>query len=185
MRLAAEQRGSAARFAEAAREQEEVAKRQEVRAKQMQELADDATEDANRQRANAEEQRRIAISRRVNNQAKAMAPGDPTLALMLGVAAAKVQRDEARTHLAGMLTSTHYAGTVPGAVKVGYVSDDVLLAGCPSGDALKLWNVADRANPNEIADLGVYYRWAINPDRGTVAAYQYGTPFVDLLDVTT
>ena len=161
------------------------ARKQKEIAQEHQRLAEDATRDASEQKANAEEQRRIAIARRVNNRAKAMAPGDTRLALMLGVAATKVQPDdETRRHLAGLVTSTHYAGTLEKTDAVGYVTDDVLLARASDG-VLKLWNVANRAVPTLLANLGPYDNWAISPDGRTITAARVLESVVFVWDVRT
>ncbi len=180
-RLADEAAAEARQQQERAREQQRLA---EEAAEEARKLAEQAAEDARKEKANAEQQQRIAIGRRVNNQARAIAADETGTALMLGVAAAKVQADdEARRQLAGLVTSTHYAGSLDEVRDVGYVSDDVLLTQAPDYQ-LKLWNVANRAAPALLADLGTYPYWAVSPDRRTVAAYSVGEPSVVLLDVT-
>jgi WD40 repeat protein len=189
-RLAQEASAEAARQKELAREQQRLADeaakdaaRQKQAAEEERRKADEAAADARRQQDNADRQQRIAVGRRANNEAKAALADDPKTAVMLSTAAAKVQSDEeARKHLAGLVTSTHYAGPLGHFVDVAYLGNDVLLA--QDNSRLRLWNVADRANPSPVADLGGYDQWTASPNGRTVAAAAYNGSSVFLLDVT-
>jgi WD40 repeat protein len=174
-RLADEAAADAARQKKAAEEQEKLAKA--------------ATEEARKQQANADRQQRIAIGRRVNNEAKALADDDMKLALRLGVAAAKVQSDdEARRRLAGMVTSTHFAGSLDHLSRDGvrllhYSTKDVLVTE-DHQSRVRLWNVADWEKPTMLADLGRFGFWSLSPDGRTVAGAIYDRRSVVLVDVT-
>ncbi len=162
-RIAQEQLRLAKDAAEDARQQKQNAERQ-------QRLARDAAEEARREKANAEQQQRIAISRRLVNRAKATIDRDPRTALMLGAAAQKIRPDaEIRTELTGLVTSTHYAGSLSGVTEVMFGPKNLLVATGPDGD-VSLWNVADRARPLRVAAMDDALRWpALSPDGRTLA----------------
>ncbi len=161
------------------------ARRQEEYARKQQRLAEEAAAEARQQKDNAEQQQRIAIGRRLNNEAKAIVTEEPKTALMLGTAAAKVQPDdEARRQLAGLVTSTRYAGVLDDVKRLAYSTPDVLLVE-DRFDRLTLRNVANRADPTLLADLGIYGTWALSPDGRTLAAATLeDDSAIVLLDVT-
>ncbi|MEU4619566.1 TIR domain-containing protein [Actinoplanes sp. NPDC023801] len=147
------QRRNAQQQQRMAEEAEAEARRQKAIAEQNQRKAEEAAEEARRQQANAEEQKKVTTGRRLINQAKATIDNDPMTALRLGIAAQRIQPGtEARTELAGIVTSTRRAGTIndswyaahgPGDV-IAVVEDDFTAA---------LWSVSDRANPVRLAPL--------------------------------
>jgi WD40 repeat protein len=163
------------------------ARRQQDVAREQQRRAEKATAEATRQKANAEQQQRIALGRRLNNDATAIAALEPHTALMLSTAAVQVQADdEARGQLASMVASTQYAGVLEGRFRdVGYLTDTVVITQEDSAHHhLKLWNVADRANPTPLASLGNYKFWAVSPNGRTVAVVNEQSSVAVLLDVT-
>jgi WD40 repeat protein len=145
--LATEQR----RLADEAAEE---AQRQKGIAEQEQRKAEEAAEDARTQQANAEEQRRIAIGRRLMNEAKETMDDDPKTALMLGLAAQKVQPDaEARSELTGLVTSTRYAGTLDSVVRTVVPGRGGVVAVDNVDGTVSLWNVTDPRNPTLLSTI--------------------------------
>jgi WD40 repeat protein len=151
---AREQKRLAAEQEKLAKEAEKEAQKQKEIAAQEQQKAEKAAEDARQQTEAAEKQRRIAIGRRLVNQAKETINDDPKTALMLGLAAEKLQGDtEARSQLTGLVTSIHHAETLSEVTEVVFGSDSVLAAR-NSNATVSLWNVADRAKPVRLATVG-------------------------------
>ncbi|HET9517112.1 MAG TPA: TIR domain-containing protein, partial [Actinoplanes sp.] len=190
---------------EYARDQQRLAKKSEAEARELEKLAKEqeqraerAAAQARKEQANAKQQQRIAIGRRVLNQAKAVARDDMKLALKLGVAAAKIQADdEVRSQLAGFVTSTHYVDTANYVRKVTYLSDDRLIAedAHPGQNrtVVTLWAVAEQTTPGMptyLGDLGAFDQWAVNASAEVLAGTQlrfgkFGKePIVVLLDPT-
>lgn len=129
------------------------ARRQKAIAEQNEQKADEAAEDARRQEANAEEQKKVTTGRRLINQAKTTIENDPATALRLGIAAQRIQPGtEARTELAGIVTSTRRAGTMSDTWYAAHGPGDVI-AVVESDFTAALWSVSDRANPVRLAPL--------------------------------
>jgi WD40 repeat protein len=189
---ARQQHGIADRAADEARRQQGLsdraaaeARRQEQVARQQEQLAGTAAAEARRQQGIAEQQQRIAIGRRLINQAKASINDDPKTALQLALAAQKVQLDpEARRELTGLVTTTRYAGALSGVTAVAFGADGALAVKGEHG-GVSLWNVANRANPVQLAPLipdGSSVRQiAVSPDGRTLAAV--GPDGAELWDV--
>ena len=144
-------------------------------AKREQALADKAAAEAQVQQGRAEEQTRIAVGRRLVNQAEATIGDDPQTALMLGAAADKIQGDdESHRELAGLDTSTRYAGTIDGMSSAVFGAGNTVAAR-DDNEAVSLWNVADRARPVKLAGLsGTAYYLAFSPDGQTLATAGQG-----------
>ncbi|GAA2852028.1 hypothetical protein Acy02nite_35800 [Actinoplanes cyaneus] len=143
---AKEQRALAEEYRRAARRADEERERQER-------LARAAADEARRQREASAAQQRVEISSRLLARARAMAADDPRKALMLGVAAQRLNPG-ARTaeQLSHLVMSTHHAGAL------GDVSDVVWLAGqtvatVGAGTTVVLWDVANPAGPVHLATL--------------------------------
>ncbi|MEV6304873.1 TIR domain-containing protein [Actinoplanes sp. NPDC051861] len=152
-RMAEEAAAEALRQKAIAGEAAEEALRQKAVAEQNERKAEVAAEEARRQEANAEEQKRVTTGRRLINQAKTTIDTDPVTALRLGIAAQRIQPGtEARTELAGIVTSARRAGTVSDAWYAAYGPGDVI-AVVESDFLAGLWSVADRANPVRLAPL--------------------------------
>jgi hypothetical protein len=126
------------------------AARQTQIAEQQRREAEKATAEARKQEANADRHLRVAIGRRLVNHAKTVIGDDPKTALMLGLAAQKVQPGaKPNPELTGLITSTRYAGTIP-KTQAGspvYSSKGVLATIDVGRITVSLWNVADRAKP--------------------------------------
>ncbi len=160
---------------ELARQQRELAQRWAQEAKTEEALATKAAADAQAQQVKAEQQTRIAVGRRLVNQAKATIDGDPQTALMLGAAADEIQGDgESRREVAGLDTSTRYAGTIDGVTSGLFGAGDTVAARDDDG-AVSLWNVADRSHPVKLSALtGTASIMAFSPDGRTLALSQEG-----------
>ncbi|MFC4069049.1 TIR domain-containing protein [Actinoplanes subglobosus] len=129
------------------------ADRQKILAEQNERKAGEAAAEARRQEANAEEQKKITAGRRLINQAKATMDNDPVTALRLGIAAQRIQPGtEARTELAGIVSSVRRAGTMNDAWYAAHGPGDVV-AVVESEFNAALWSVADRADPVRLAPL--------------------------------
>jgi WD40 repeat protein len=138
--------------AKAKKLQKEATRLAAVAAKQR-EAARRAAAEAKAQQAKADQQQRLAISRRLLNQATATVVGDPQTALMLGAAAHNLSPDtETRRQLAGVVTSTHFAGAIGDVAKAVYTPDGVLV-GIGYDGRIALWNVANPRSPVRIAAL--------------------------------
>jgi hypothetical protein len=168
--LAKEQQRLAKRWAEEARRQEQLAREQAREAQQQRELAQQWAAKALEAQDKAEQQQRIAIGQRLINEATAAINDDPKTALRLGMAAQKIVSDApVRSQLAGLVTSTRFAGTLNGADGVGYVQNDVLVAADRDG-TMSEWNVADPAHPVRLSKFPGTGPWALSPDGWTLAA---------------
>jgi WD40 repeat protein len=142
-------------------EQEQLAKEAAERAKKAQKEADRlAAVAAEKQRiadeaaAQADKQLRLAVGRRLVNQAATTVVDDPRTALMLGAAAQSINPDETtRGQLSGLLTSTSYTGSIDGltATTAGPAG---IVAGVGSDGFVQLWNVADPRKPFRLCVLG-------------------------------
>jgi WD40 repeat protein len=150
---AREQQRLAEEAAERAKQLQKEAQRLAKAAAEQERLAREARREAERQQAIADEQQRIAVSRRLINQARATAPSDPKMALMLGTAAQSLRPDaEIRSELTGVVTGTNYAGTLPDVTWAEYGPDGVLAALGRDG-RVSFWNVSDAAHPVRISTL--------------------------------
>src|SRR5690606_32504646 len=106
-----------------------------------------------RQQDKADQQQRVAVSRRLINQAAATVGGEPKTALMLGVAAQKLAPGvETTSGLTGVIASTSYAGTINDVTAAVYAGDSVLAARGTDG-TVSLWDTTDRANPVRLSTL--------------------------------
>ncbi|MDI6101651.1 TIR domain-containing protein [Actinoplanes sp. NEAU-A12] len=167
-KIAKEQERLANEAAAEARKQEKIAKEQEQRAKDAkaeaeQEKANAAREKANaarekenaaREQANASQQQRIAISRRLVNEAKATLQDEPQTAMRLGIAAQKIYPEaETRREVANLITSTRYAGSIDDVAAVEHGPDSLLITLGKVG-VVSLWNVSNRADPVRLATIG-------------------------------
>jgi WD40 repeat protein len=172
--------------AEAERLRKEAERLRKIAAEQ-QRLAREATAEAKRQQAKADQQQRIAVSRRLINQARAAAAQDPRTALMLGSAAHRIQPDtETRSELAGVLTSTPFAGTIADVTRAEYLRDGTLATRGTDG-RISFWNVADRTHPVKMSVLPELDRGSraltFSPD-GRTLAVRNADGDADLWDVT-
>jgi WD40 repeat protein len=148
------------------------ARRQEAIARDNERKAKIAAEEARRQEKNAAEQKQVAISRRLLNQAKATVNNDPATALRLGIAAEKVQPGaETRGELAALVTSTRRLGSVGDVLRVAYGQNDILAFVEPDYSTT-LWSAANKAEPVRLARLDtIAYgsRPVFSPDGKTLA----------------
>jgi len=102
-----------------------------------------ATHDAMRQAKNADKQQRIAIGRRLFNEAREILISDPARAIKIGAAAANIQHDpESRTELVRLMTSTHLT-KMDANVREATFRADGILVGCELNGSLTLWDRAD------------------------------------------
>ncbi|MDT5031268.1 MAG: hypothetical protein QOC94_1439 [Actinoplanes sp.] len=157
-------------------------------AQEQQQRARAASAEAARQQANAEKQQRVAISSRLLGQAKTAVGSDPATALKLGTAAQSIQPDAStKNEFAGIVTSTHFAGTINDVSAIASAPDGVLVS-MNSDATISLWNVADRTRPirlSTLADSGqADGPLALSPDGRTVAFTnsQYRVVLWDLTD---
>ncbi|WP_433379267.1 TIR domain-containing protein [Actinoplanes sp. CA-142083] len=152
-RLAAEASERAKQAAERAKQAQAEAQRLARIAAEQRRLADEAAAEAAAQQAKADQQQRIAVSRRLMNQVSSMVGADPLTALMLGAAAQQINPDVAtRRQLTGVITATHYAGTIGGVTAARYAPDGVLVA-LGSDGRVGMWNVKDPRKPVRIGAL--------------------------------
>lgn len=177
--IAQEQQRLAAQAATDARDEQQKAKAAAEEAARQKANAD-------RQKANADQQQRIAIGRRLINQAGETISDDPQTAVRLGVAAQRINPDaETRREVAAMVTSTRHAGSIAEATKVAY-GPDGLLATVNNDGTVSLWNAADRSRPVRLATIGtpgpMNYWLAFSRDGHRLAVSLDGT--VSLWNVT-
>jgi WD40 repeat protein len=95
---------------------------------------------------------------------------DPKTALMLGAAAEELNPDTVtRRQLAGVVTSTFYAGSISDVASAKYLPDGVLVTLGTDG-RVSLWNVSDPGRPARIAKTGATGSLlVISPDGRTLA----------------
>jgi WD40 repeat protein len=173
-RLALRQTALAKESAREMRRQEQRAKEQERLTREQERLAAEARAEARKQEALAREQerraaaasaeadrqQRIAIGRRLVNQAKATLDDDPQTARRLGIAAQRIYPEaELRGEVASLVTATRYAGGIGNVSKVAY-GPGSLLATINENGTVSLWGVTDRANPVRLTTVGEAGRWA-------------------------
>ncbi|HEU0087778.1 MAG TPA: TIR domain-containing protein [Pseudonocardiaceae bacterium] len=118
----------------------------------------------------AEEGQRVAIARQLIAQADATRDSDPRTALRLGSAAEYLHPGgETRASLAQTLTTTRYAGTLPGdngyVLSVAFAPNGRTLATGSEG-AATLWNLTDPAGPRP-------YELAVTGDAGGMPAVAF------------
>ncbi|KUL22991.1 TIR domain-containing protein [Actinoplanes awajinensis] len=143
---ATEQKKLAAKYHAQARKAEEERKRQEK-------LAREAADEARRQREAAAKQQRAEISRRLMVRARAMIVDDPKKALMLGVAAQRLNPEpQTLEQLSHLVMSTHYAGALTGVTTVVPVTGQVV-ATADTGGTVSLWDGTDPAEPVRLATV--------------------------------
>ncbi|MFG1994349.1 TIR domain-containing protein [Actinoplanes sp. NPDC048988] len=185
-RLAAQASELAQQLQQEALGLKQEARRQAAIAAEQQRLARQAAGEAKAQQVKAEQQQRIAVSRRLMNQATTMITDDPRTALMLGAAAQKLNPDTAtRRQLTGVVTATSWAGALGGAVASAYGPDGVL-ASLDADGRVALWKVTDPRRPVKIAKLpetAAGRVLALSPDGRTLAVVSPGGQAV-LWDVT-
>jgi WD40 repeat protein len=175
-----EQQRLARQASEKAQAEEKEARRLAKIAEQQRRQAREAAAEARRQQnkadeqqARADEQQRIAVSRRLITQAQARIVDDPRTALMLGVAAQKLQSDtESRGQLAGLVTGTNYAGTINDVTRAVYGPGDTVVTRNNDG-AVSLWNVAKPQHPVRLATIperaDIDSTLVLSPDGRTLA----------------
>ncbi|HEX9998844.1 MAG TPA: TIR domain-containing protein [Actinoplanes sp.] len=154
-RIAAQATATAEEQTRIAKEQQQLALLAEQDAARQTVIAQKAAADAAVQVEEAAKQKRIALGRRLLNQAKATISNDPTLAIRLGLAAEKIQPGtEARGELASLVTSTRRVGIISevDVLRAAYGPNNVL-ATVEAGFTASLWNVANPAVPVRLATL--------------------------------
>ncbi|GAA0561551.1 hypothetical protein GCM10010172_50940 [Paractinoplanes ferrugineus] len=172
------QRKLADQATERKQEQQQLAREAAERARSAQKEADRlAAVAADKQRiakeaaAQADKQLRIAVSRRLINQAGTTVADDPRTALMLGAAAQTINPDATtRGQLSGLLTATSFVGSIDGLGRT-VAGPAGLLAGVGGDGLVQLWDVADPRKPFRLAVLGdkTADTPAFSPDGRTVA----------------
>ncbi|GAA0800647.1 TIR domain-containing protein [Spirilliplanes yamanashiensis] len=200
-RLAAEQEQVAAEAGAEARRQQQRAEEQERRAEEQQRRADEqeqqarkeeerakeAGEEAARQKDNANLQQRIAVSRRLVNEARDTVRYDPQTALKLGIAAQALDRGLGTSRdLASLITSTRQLGTLTDVWRAEY-GPSGLLATANGNGTVSLWDATNRADPRRLSTFGEPYvefptHLALSPDGTTLAVTRDKTG--ELWDVT-
>jgi WD40 repeat protein len=141
--------------------------------------------EANKQRERAVRQARIAVARQLTVQAEAARDSDPRTALLLGIAAARIQPGAGgEANLVQTLTSAHYAGTLTGhrnrVWSAAFSPDGRTLATADGrtvqagsdNATVRLWHVTNHAAPTLVATLPRHERvWSIAfaPDGRTLA----------------
>lgn len=192
-RLAEQATAEANRQERAAREQQGRAERAAAEADRQERAGREQQARAERAAAEADRQQQIATGRRLINQARDAIDSDPATALRLGVAAQRIQPGpEARSEVAGLVTSTHYAGALSAVSEVAYGSTGIL-ATVDTGPTVSMWDVADRANPVRLSSIEVNRamdRPVLRPDGRLLAILEegpnlnYQPAFFDVTDPT-
>jgi WD40 repeat protein len=156
---------------ELADQQRALAAQWAAEAKQEQEAAAQAAAAAQVAQAKVDQQTRTLVGRRLTDQAKTMITQDPQTALMLGTAADKIENnDDAKRQLAGLVTSTRFAGALPASSAEYAPGSDVAVAATPDG--LSLWNMAGPSGPVKLSTLdGAAGQWVWAPTGRTLAVF--------------
>ena len=153
-KIAEEQQRLAKEAGAEARKQKQIAEEQEQRAKNAKAEAEREKENAAREKANAGQQQRIAISRRLVNEAKATLEDEPQTALRLGVAAQKIHPEaETRREVVNLIASTRHAGAIDDVAAVEH-GPGSLLATVNEVGVVSLWDSSNRADPVRLAAIG-------------------------------
>jgi hypothetical protein len=135
------------------------------------------------QRQTAVRQQRIATARQLITQAEAARATNPRAALLLGIAAQRIENSaEAQTSLVNTLTTTHFADALTGHTDrvsgVAYTPDASTLATASSDNTVRLWNVRDLARLRPfgppLRDKGDAFAVAFAPDGRTLATGNFG-----------
>jgi hypothetical protein len=129
------------------------------------------------QRQTAVQQQRIATARQLVAQAEAARATDLRAALLLGIAALRIQNSpETQTSLVNTLTTTHYASALTGhkgpVREVAYAPDSSILASASWDKTVRLWNVGQaRPRPlgRPLGHTGEVHEVAFAPDGRTLA----------------
>ncbi|MFI5494369.1 TIR domain-containing protein [Actinoplanes sp. NPDC051859] len=146
------QRNLAAEEQLKAKEAGEEASKQEQAAREYQKTAHE-------QQQAAREQTRIAIGRRLVNQADSLRQNDPRTAVRLGIAAAQIHPSvQAEVGLVNALTAGRFAGTLFAGytewVRVTtFSADGTLLVSASSDRTLRLWDLHDVDAPVSLTRL--------------------------------
>jgi WD40 repeat protein len=98
----------------------------------------------------AEHQQRVATARGLVAQADAVRDSDPRTALLLGIAAQRIQPNtETQASLVNTLTTTHYAGTLSGhtapVLSIEFSPDGRTLATGGADGKVLLWDLSERS----------------------------------------
>jgi WD40 repeat protein len=153
---AQEQEGRAQRSEERARDQEERARKAAQEARRLEQIARDQEKEAREAAEETRRQQQIAVSQRLLTQARRTIDDDPKTALMLGLAAERVQPDAGtRAELSGLLASTHFAGTLEAAIDSAYGPDNLLAVVTPTA-TVSLWDVTNRTRPVRLSTIDRY-----------------------------
>jgi WD domain, G-beta repeat len=128
----------------------------------------------------AQQGQRIATARQLLVQAEATRRTDLYTALLLGLAADRLNPDgETRSSLLNTLTAGPYVGTLTGhkaAIKsVAFAPDGDTLASSSADNTVILWDLTDRAHPRQLGQPLTGHTNSVNsvvfaPDRHTLAA---------------
>jgi WD40 repeat protein len=139
--------------AEADREKQNAAREKQNADREKQNAAREK-QNAAREKANAGQQQRIAISRRLVNEAKATLEDQPQAALRLGVAAQRIHPEaETRREVVNLIASTRHAGAIDDVVAVEHGPGNLLVTLNEVG-VVSLWDSSDRADPLRLAAIG-------------------------------
>ncbi|MFG1604947.1 TIR domain-containing protein [Actinoplanes sp. NPDC049265] len=156
--IAEEQQKLAAQAREMAAAQEAIAREQEKKAKEA--------------AAEAERQQRVAISRRLVNEGKAIVSDDSRTAFKLGIAAQRINPSpEIKREVTGLVTSTRRITGLDDVFETKYGPDGLLVTAA-TGPAITLWNVGVPAKPIRVATIetgGSFPRLALTRDGKTLA----------------
>ena len=134
------------------------------------------------QRQTAVRQQRIATARQLITQAEAARATDPRTALLLGIAAQRIENSpETQTSLVNTLTTAHFADALTGhkarVSQVAYTPDASTLATASSDNTVRLWNVRDLARLRPfgppLRHRGEVFAVAFAPD-GRTRSYRPG-----------
>jgi WD40 repeat protein len=182
---AKQQRALADRAAARARTLQALATQERALAAKWAAEAQKAADAAAQQEAKATTLSRDTAARHLIGQARATIDDDPKTALMLGIAADKIQHNaESRREVTGLVTATRYAGTIDGAASATIGAGHLVATRTDKG-VVSLWNATDRARPVPLATLpGVTADSVLlSPDGHTLAVLPHNG-VVTLWDVT-
>jgi WD40 repeat protein len=179
-KVAEQNRVLAAKAEEERKRQERLAKEAEAERKRQEQLAREAE-------AERKLQERLGISHRLLGRARTMIADDPKKALMLGVAAQRLNPDaQTREQLSHLAMTTHYAGALSDVIGVAAVAGRVV-ATAGAGGTVSLWDTADPAKPVRRALVptdGTADKSLASSRDGRMLAVFDGSPEAVLWDVT-